>query len=77
MSSSTNLEETIREGAANPRRATIDGNTAEQHNLRDQIEVDKYLSSKTAAQNRGLGVRFDADGDRPLTITLNRAARWL
>ena len=48
--SSSELEETIREGAANPRRATIDGNTAEQHNLRDQIEADKHLSSKTAAE---------------------------
>jgi len=57
MSSSTELGETIRQGAANPRRATIDGNTAEQHNLRDQIEADKYLSSKTAAQKRGLGIR--------------------
>jgi len=36
-------------------RATIEGNTAEQGNLCDQIEVDKYLSSKTAARKRGWG----------------------
>ena len=57
MSSSTDLEETIRQRAVNSRRATINGNSAEQQSLRDQIEADKYLSSKTAARNRGLGVR--------------------
>jgi len=48
MSRQTDLEETIRQGAASPRRATIDGNSAEQQSLRDQIEADRYLSSKTA-----------------------------
>ncbi|GJQ27813.1 MAG: hypothetical protein HBSAPP02_28450 [Phycisphaerae bacterium] len=51
------LEENIRENAAGPKRAQGDSGSVEQHDLKDQIEADRYLSSKEAAK-KGLGVRM-------------------
>ncbi len=50
------LKETIRENAQGPKRAKGDSGEMEQHDLKDQIEADRYLSSKEAAK-KGLGVR--------------------
>ena len=50
------LEQTIRENAQGPKRATGDSGSVEQHDLKDQIEADRYLSSREAAR-KGLGVR--------------------
>ena len=50
------LEQSIRENAAGPKRAQGDSGSVEQHDLKDQIEADRYLASKEAAK-RGLGVR--------------------
>ena len=50
------LDNTIRQNAAGPRRARGDSGEMEQHPLREQIEVDRYLNSKQAA-NTGLGVK--------------------
>ena len=51
------LTETIRENAAAPAEATVDGRSAKQHPLPDQIEADRYLASKQAAR-RKLGIRM-------------------
>ena len=51
------LEQTIRENAQGPKRAQGDSGSVEQHDLKDQIEADRYLSSKEAAK-KGLGVRM-------------------
>jgi len=51
------LEQNIRENAQGPKRAQSDSVSVEQHDLKDQIEADRYLSSKEAAK-KGLGVRM-------------------
>ena len=51
------LEQNIRENAQGPKRAQADSVSVEQHDLKDQIEADRYLSSKEAAK-KGLGVRM-------------------
>lgn len=51
------LDHTIRDNASQPAKASVDGQTVEQHSLKDQIEADRYLSSKEAAK-KGLGVRM-------------------
>ncbi len=57
MSDNPNLDDAIRENAAGPKRAQTDSVSVEQHDLKDQIEADRYLSSKEAAK-KGLGVRM-------------------
>jgi hypothetical protein len=52
------LDNTIRENAEGPAKASGDAGSVEQHSLRDQIEVDRYLNSKKAANNKGRGLRF-------------------
>jgi hypothetical protein len=51
------LEQNIRDNAAGPKRAQADSVNVEQHDLKDQIEADRYLSSKEVAK-KGLGVRM-------------------
>ena len=51
-----NLANTIRDNAAGPAEASVDGQGVKQHRLRDQIEADRHLASKKAAR-KGLGVR--------------------
>ncbi len=51
------LEQTIRENASGPAKASGDAGSVEQHSLTEQIEADRYLASKRAA-NKGLGVRM-------------------
>ena len=51
------ITDAIRENAAGPKRAQGDSGSVEQHDLKDQIEADRYLSSKEAAK-KGLGVRM-------------------
>ena len=45
------LDSVIRENAAGPESAGADGVQVKQHNLRDQIEADKYLAGKDARRN--------------------------
>lgn len=52
------LDNTIRENAAGPAKASADGVAVEQHKLTDQIAVDKHLSSKAATRKPGLGVKL-------------------
>ena len=52
------LEQAIRDNAAQPAKASVDGQSVEQHPLKDQIEADRYLESKAAARKPGLGIKF-------------------
>ena len=51
------LQDAIKENAQGPKRAQGDTGSVEQHDLKDQIEADRYLASKDAAK-KGLGVRM-------------------
>lgn len=51
------VQDAIKENAQGPKRAQGDAGSVEQHDLKDQIEADRYLASKEAAQ-KGLGVRM-------------------
>ena len=53
-----NLEEKIADNASGPAKVSSDAGSVEQHALADQIAADKYLASKTAAQRKGLGIKF-------------------
>ena len=54
---SEGLDQTIRDNAAGPAKASGDAGSVEQHALADQIEADRYLACKRAAK-KGLGVRM-------------------
>lgn len=51
------LTQTIRDNAAAPAEASVDGQSVKQQPLPDQIEADRYLASKQAAK-KGLGIRM-------------------
>lgn len=52
------LDDTIRDNAQGPSKASGDAGSMEQHPLRDQIEADRYLNSKKAARSKGSGLKF-------------------
>ena len=45
------LDNAIRDNAAGPAKASVDGTSMEQHTLADQIAADKYLANKQARRN--------------------------
>jgi len=51
------VQDAIKENAQGPKRAQGDSGSVEQHDLKDQIEADRYLASKEAAK-KGLGVKM-------------------
>ena len=51
------LKDKIKENAEGPASAEVDGQRVTQHNLKDQIEADRYLQSKQAMK-KGLGIRL-------------------
>lgn len=55
---SDELEEQLKEHAKRPAKVAGDAGSVEQHPLRDQIELDRYLNSKNAAKRKGLGIRI-------------------
>ena len=55
---SDELEQYIRNNAEGPAKVSGDSGSMEQHKLQDQIAADRFLSSKKAAQAKGLGVRL-------------------
>jgi len=55
---STGVETAIEQNATGPKRASGDAGSMEQHALRDQIEADKYLAAKKAAEAKGLGIKL-------------------
>lgn len=52
------LDQGLRDAALQPAKASVDGQSVEQHPLKDQIEADRYLASKAAARKPGLGIKF-------------------
>lgn len=52
------LEQTIRDNASGPAKASNETGAVEQHSLRDQIEADRYLASKDAAASPRKSLRF-------------------
>ncbi len=54
---SPGLAPAIAANAAAPRTVTVDGTTATQHSLPDQIAADKYLRAAGALRRRPLGIR--------------------
>ena len=54
---SDDLENTIRDNASGPKRARGDSGEMEQHSLAEQVEADRYLSSKQAMK-KGRGFRM-------------------
>lgn len=52
------LENSIKENAAGPKRASGDAGSIEQHSLPDQIAADKHLASKNAMATKGLGIKL-------------------
>ena len=52
------IDSTIRENAAGPKRASGDAGSVEQHALAEQIAADKYLASKQASRSKGLGIKL-------------------
>lgn len=57
MTDST-IENSIKENAAGPKRASGDAGSVEQHSLPDQIAADKHLASKHAMSGKGLGIKL-------------------
>ncbi|HBG25675.1 MAG: hypothetical protein A2Y10_02495 [Planctomycetes bacterium GWF2_41_51] len=55
---SNEIENIIQENLNSPAKVSSDGVSVEQHPLSEQIAADKYLASKTAAQRKGLGIKF-------------------
>lgn len=51
------IEDAIEENAKGPKSVFVDGERVEAHPLKDQIEADKYINGKAAAQV-GLGLRY-------------------
>jgi len=43
------LKDAIQQNAGQPKQASADGVSVQQHGLADQIEADKYLAGKEAA----------------------------
>ena len=56
--SETGLENTIADNAAGPRRAGNETGSMEQHSIPDQIAADRYIESKKAVRQTGLGIKL-------------------
>ena len=54
----TTLENSIKDNAAGPKRASGDAGSVEQHSLTDQIAADKHLGAKDAMKTKGLGIKL-------------------
>ncbi len=50
----SDIEQTIKQSAQGPAKASGDSGSVEQHALADQIEADRYLESKKASRGKGL-----------------------
>ena len=50
-------DDPLKKKADQPKSAEVDGQKVEQHSLRDQIEMDRYLASKKATRS-GRGFRI-------------------
>ena len=52
------LTDSIRENAQGPAEVTGDSGSMRQHNLRDQVDADRYLSSRDASRRRKRGLNL-------------------
>jgi hypothetical protein len=52
------IDEVILDSAKNPKRVQGDAGSVEQHSLQDLIAVERFLASKKAANNTGIGIRL-------------------
>jgi hypothetical protein len=52
------LDNAIAEAAKSPKRVQGDAGSVEQHSLQDLIAAERFLQSKKATQNQGLGIRL-------------------
>lgn len=52
------IKTAIEESAVGPAEVNIDGEQVKQHNLKDQIEADRYLESRAASRGGGLGIKL-------------------
>ena len=52
------LDNSIKQNAEGPAKASGDAGSVEQHKLTDQIAADKHLASKGAMSGKGLGVKL-------------------
>ena len=50
------LPDTVETNAAKPRAVTVDGQTVEQHSLKDQIEAAKFAAANSAVTETGNSV---------------------
>lgn len=66
-----NLQETIRESAKAPAKASGDAGSVEQHKLTEQLAADKYLASKAAASQPKRGRPFNNAVIAALTASIN------
>jgi hypothetical protein len=55
---SAKFESVLIDNARNPKRVQGDSGSVEQHSLQDQIAVERFLQSKKATHNKGLGIRI-------------------
>lgn len=46
----------INTNAQNPKRVTVDGNSAEQFSIAEQIEADRYAKSNAAVKSKKRGL---------------------
>jgi hypothetical protein len=53
------LDQTIRQNADGPAKASGDSGSMEQHKLTEQIAADRYLCTKAAANSKSRGLRFN------------------
>jgi hypothetical protein len=52
------LDNSIKQNAEGPAKASGDAGSVEQHKLTDQIAADKHLASKGAMAAKGLGIKL-------------------
>ena len=52
------LDNSIKQNAEGPAKASGDSGSVEQHKLSEQIAADKYLESRKASRAKGLGVKL-------------------
>jgi len=55
---SEEIDNVISDNLKNPRCASGDAGSVEQHSLPDQIAADKYLQSKKASCKSGMGIKL-------------------
>ena len=54
----SDIETAIIENATGPKKASGDAGSVEQHDLKDQIEAEKFTQAQKAAALPGLGIKM-------------------